>query len=294
MSIIFFGNSKYSVIDAESIFKHFGLTTVVTIPDRYTTRKKILMPSPVKVFAEKHNIPVVTADTLNEQIIEQLKKIKPDFLVVADYRLILPKELLRIPKFAALNVHHSLLPKYRGTSPAPAAILAGEKISGVSIIKMVEKVDAGDILRQVRYELTPDETTDSLLTRLNELGGQAVVEVIENFGNIQSIKQDESKTTFTKYMTKQDGYIDPDKPPNSEQLDRMIRAYYPWPTVWTRLRLVYGGQAKEKIIKFLPEQKIQPEGKKPMTIKDFLNGYPEAREWLEQLLGKKQEPFALS
>jgi len=278
MSIIFFGNTSYSVIDAKALYNRFGLTAVVTIPDKPIKQNNVIQ-SPVKLFAEKHTIPVIEASKLTADIIEKMRQLQPDFLVIADYRLILPQTLLDIPKFAPLNVHHSLLPKYRGTSPVPTAILNGEKISGVTIIRMNTKIDAGDILAQKEYILKPDETAESLLTRLNELGGQAVVEVIENFKNITPIRQDTSKATFTSYMTKQDGYIDLKNPPAQEILDRMTRAYYPWPGVWTFLRM----KNKEVRIKFLPENKIQVAGKKPQTIKDFFNGYPEGKEFLGKI-----------
>src|SRR6266704_5505768 len=118
MSIIFFGNTKYSVIDAQSLYTHFGLTAVVTIPDK-VGKKDIHIQSPVKIFAIANNIPVIEASKLTPDIIEQIKQLQPDFLVVADYGLILPQILLDIPKFAPLNIHHSLLPKYRGSSPIP-------------------------------------------------------------------------------------------------------------------------------------------------------------------------------
>lgn len=282
MNVIFFGNTKYSVIDAEIINRRFRLSAVVTIPNRIVSRKQILT-SPVKAFAEKNNIPVITADKLDQKVIEQIKATKPDFLAVADYGLILPQTVLDIPNYAPLNVHHSLLPKFRGPAPAPATILSGEKISGVTIIKMNTQVDAGDILKQVRYELTPDETTDSLLIHLNELGAQAALDVIANYQHIKPVKQNESDATFTTYLSKQDGFITIEHPPDTETLTRMIRAYYPWPGVWTRFRLSYGGQAKEKIIKFLPKQKLQIEGKRPVGYKDFINGYPEGKIFLEKL-----------
>ncbi|MDP2649472.1 MAG: methionyl-tRNA formyltransferase [bacterium] len=279
---IFFGNTKYSKIVEEKLHEKFGLTAVVTLSDRFIGRKKILTPNPVKIFAEINNIPVITADQLNKEIIDKIAKYKPDFLVVADYGLFLPNELLDLPKNAPLNVHHSLLPKYRGPSPAPAAILNGDKISGVTIIKMSEKLDAGDILTQRKHELTADETTESLLTKLNELGGESAVEVIDNYQEYlkKAEKQDESKATFTKKIKKEDGYIDLSNLPNKEQIDQMIRAYYPWPGVWSKFKVQ---SSKFKVVKLLPGQKIQVEGKKPMSIKDFLNGYPQAKDLVEKI-----------
>lgn len=279
MKIVFFGNTKYSVIVAKTLHKAFGLTAVVTIPDRPLGRKKILTPSPVKHFAVTNTIPCLTFDKLDESAIAKIGQLQPDFLIVADYGLILPQRLLTVPKYTALNVHHSLLPKYRGPSPAPAAILRDDKISGVTIIQMTDKVDAGPILAQKEYTLKPDETTDSLLTALNSLGGKLVVDVIKNYSVLTPKSQDESKASMTKHMTKQDGYIDVNNPPSPEQLNRMIRAYYPWPNVWTILRT----KNHELRTKFLPGQKLQVEGGKPMSIKDFLNGYPKMKDTIGKL-----------
>lgn len=283
MKIVFFGSSHYSVIDAEALQKSFGLTAVVTLSDRSIGRKHILTPNPVKTFGLNHNIPVITADKLDKTIIEQIASLKPDFLVVADYGLILPKTLLALPKYAALNIHHSLLPTYRGPSPAPTVILAGEKISGVSIIIMTPEVDAGDIVNQKSHSLSPDETADSLRTALNTLGGQAIVEAIENYqkGTVKLMKQDPAKVSYSKTMTKQDGYIDSNSPPSKEVIDRMIRAYYPWPNVWTKLQME---DDKWQTVKFLPKKRIQMEGKKPVSYKDFINGYPKLKEKIEKLV----------
>lgn len=213
-------------------------------------------------------------DKLDQPVLEKISSLKPDFLIVEDYGLILPEHLLAIPKYAALNIHHSLLPKYRGPSPAPTAILNGDKVSGVSIIKMTEKVDAGPILAQQEYTLKENETTESLLTKLNQLGGELLIKILPDLveGGIVPKEQDNAIASYCNRITKQDGYFEIDNPPSPEILDRMIRAYYPWPTVWTLFRQGSKGQAK--IVKFLPGGKVQMEGKKPINFKDFLNGYP--------------------
>lgn len=289
-NLVFFGNTKYSTIVAKKLQETFGLTALVTIPNRPLGRKKILTPSPTKKFALEHNIQVLTFDKLDQKAITTIKNFNNrtmeqlnnvDFIVVADYGLFLPNELLKVPKFAPLNVHHSLLPKHRGPSPAPTAILNGEKVSGVTIIKMTEKVDAGDMLAQKEYMLKDDETTDFLLTKLNELGAELVVKVIQDYKHITPKKQDAAKSDDTAHIKKSDGYFDLKNPPSPEKLDRMIRAYYPWPNVWTKIRI----RNKEIGIKFLPEKKMQVEGKKPTSYKDFLNGYPELKPSVEKLYG---------
>ncbi|MDP2632394.1 MAG: methionyl-tRNA formyltransferase [Candidatus Curtissbacteria bacterium] len=277
MKIVFLGNTKYSAIGEEIIHKKFPLSLVVTTTDRPSGRKRELKPTATKQFAIDNNIPVLETDNLDEKAISEIAEVKPDFIIVEDYGLILPESLLEIPRYAPLNIHHSLLPKYRGPSPAPSTILQGEKTSGVTIISMTELVDAGDILAQVKYELKTDETTHSLLTSLNKLGGELVLKVIEDYinGKQNPVAQNHKQASVTKRFIKQDGFVDLEKPPQPETFDRMVRAFFPWPTVWTQL--------DGKIIKFLPEGKIQPEGKKPMSIKEFLNGYPQTKELLEGL-----------
>ena len=281
MNIIFFGNSSKSLIGAKILHKALGISFIVTIPDKPGKRNQIIV-SPLKAFAQEQKIDYITVTKLDDEAIHIIDQKRPDFLVVEDYGLILPKRLLALPRFAPLNIHHSLLPKYRGPAPAPYSILAGEKISGVSIIRMTNTVDAGDIYAQKTYTLSPDETTDSLLNKLNELGGDLVVQVIKDIVDKKAIltKQAESKVIMTHYMKKTDGYIDLANPPDKAKLDRMIRAYYPWPTVWTMAKI----KNKEVRIKFLPQKKLQMEGKNPVSYKDFLNGYPELTDKIEKFL----------
>lgn len=313
MNIIFFGNTKYSLIGAQIIHEQIGISHIVTIPDRPDKRGR-LQESPLKTFGKGNNIPILEVNKITEETIEEIKKLEPDFFVVEDYGLILPAKLLEIPKSAALNIHHSLLPKYRGSSPAPTAILNGDTITGVSVIKMTEQLDAGDILGQKGYEIQPDDTTDSLLTKLNQLGGELIVPILKDFDNAKTkaIKQNEIQATYTKKLTKADGYIDLNlleigADEGARLLDkggtwkleiaRKIRAYYPWPTVWTKMTI----NGQEKIVKLLPSSSLrgmsktsdeaisskillQVEGKNPMSVKDFINGYPELKEFVTKFL----------
>ncbi|HSW47538.1 MAG TPA: methionyl-tRNA formyltransferase [Candidatus Saccharimonadales bacterium] len=296
MKIIFFGNTRFSLIGAKIIHSKFGLSQIVTLPDR-PDKKGRPTPNPLKSFAIENNIPYLLVDKITHETIETISDLNPDFLIVEDYGLLLPDALLKLPKYESLNIHHSLLPKYRGTSPAPFAILSGDKITGVTVIAMNDKVDAGDILAQKEYEIKPTDTTESLLTELNKLGGGIILPVLKDYidGVAHPIKQDESKASYTERMSKSDGQIDINNPPDKDKLDRMIRAYYPWPGVWTTLSV----KGKALRVKFLPKPLslrgieedeaipsnylIQPEGGKPMSVKDFLNGYPEMRELLRDL-----------
>ncbi len=278
MKIIFFGNTKYSLIGAKIIHSKLGISHIITIPDRPDKRGR-LIPSPLKTFGIANNIPVMEVNKITEKTIQEITALKPDFFVVEDYGLILPTKLLKIPKYEALNIHHSLLPKYRGSSPAPTALLSGDTVTGVSVIKMTDKLDAGDILGQKEYEIKSDDTTDSLLTVLNELGGELIVPILKEYENAKSTAQNENEVVLTHMMKKEDGYIDAGSPPDAEKLNRMIRAYFPWPTVWTKMTI----NGQEKIVKLLPGQKLQVEGKNPMSVKDFINGYPELEEIIQKL-----------
>lgn len=280
MRIIFFGNTKYSVIGADILHRELGLSRIVTLPDKPDKRSRIV-PNPVKQFASANKIPVSEVEKITSGVIDQIEALQPDFFVVEDYGLILPEKLLTVPRYAPLNIHHSLLPKYRGPSPAPSAILAGEKISGVTVIHMNKRMDAGDIYAQTNYTLSESDTTDSLLTILNQLGAELAVSTINDILQKNALRkpQDENEATYTHFLKKSDGRIDMNNPPDPEKLDRMIRAYYPWPTVWTKL--------DGKIIKFYPERKLQMEGKNIISLKEFLNGYPQFRQQLERLFQPK-------
>ena len=280
MNIIFFGNTPKSLIGAKILHEELGITAIVTIPDRIGKRGESVQ-SPLKLFGIEKKIPVLTVNKLDAQATDEIAALKPDFLVVEDYGLILPQKVLSLPKFAPLNVHHSLLPKYRGPAPAPFAILAGDLVTGVSIIHMNEQVDAGAIYAQQKYTMTSNETTDSLLSKLNELGGALVVKVIQEIvaSKATPTPQNESEATLTYYMNKTDGYLSMDNLPTKEQIDRMIRAYFPWPNVWTKVSI----KNKETRIKFLPEKKLQVEGKSTVSIKDFINGYPDQKSLVEKV-----------
>jgi methionyl-tRNA formyltransferase len=295
MNIIFFGTPKEVVPILESLTKHFDVVTVVTAPDQKSGRKQLLSESPVKTFAQTQNIPVITPQQWNNETIEQVQIYNPDLLVVAAYGKLIPDEVLEIPKFGAINIHPSLLPKYRGSTPIQTTLLNGDQISGITFMKMDKQMDHGSILHQIPFTLESTDTFAWLMQSKFAQAGQVLPHIIEEYvaGKIKPQPQDESKATYTKIITKQDGFIDLEHPPKPDQLDRMIRAYYPWPSVWTTIRI----KNKEVRIKFLPSSviasealqshttlyAIQIEGKNPMNINDFLNGYPEMKEKIEKL-----------
>lgn len=205
--------------------------------------------------------PIKTELSKHFTLVDSLKE--ADLGVVAAFGRILTKEELELPKFGCINIHPSLLPKYRGSTPIQAAILNGDKVSGITVIKMDEEVDHGPIIYQEELELS-DNDNFSTLSKKMFLRAAAVLSKIIT-GKLTGIPQNHSEATYTKHLTRDSGYFEINNPPAS--LDRMGRAYYPWPGVWTR----WNG----KIVKFLPGNMLQMEGKKAISFKDFLNGYPD-------------------
>lgn len=234
MKIVFFGPDPWSIHVLKALEDNFDVKRVVTAH---------------------------TSDTLDSDLLAA------DLFVVASYGKILPKSILDIPKFGSLNVHPSLLPKYRGPSPVPATILSGDKKTGVTIIKMDEKMDHGPIVATKEISLSGQEDFIFLINKLFQLGAKLLVEITNDFiaGNIKLKPQNHSRAIYCPRLTRKSGFFEIDRLP--ENLDRMIRAYYPWPGVWTRWN--------NKIVKFYPNGKIQMEGKKVMPLQDFLNGYPD-------------------
>lgn len=215
------------------------------------------------------------------QIVESLKE-KPDVGVLASYGKILTKETLEALPHGILNIHPSLLPKYRGASPIQTAILKGEKETGVTIIKMDEKVDHGLIIAQFKEEVRPNDTTKSLSQRLFTAGVQVLRTILPAYleNKIEFRKQNHSQATHTQKLTRDNGKIDWKKP--NDYLERFIRAMYLWPGAWTDIQLNKKGKKRLKILEAHLEDKklvfdqVQLEGKNPVTWKQFQEGYPEA------------------
>lgn len=191
-----------------------------------------------------------------------------DLAVIAAYGKILTREELNTPKYGSINIHPSLLPKYRGPSPIQSAILNGDRISGITIIKMDVSIDHGPVIYQEELGLSDSDNFDTLSKKLFSRAAKILPGIIKDFvsGKTKPIPQNHSQATYCPLLTRESGYFDIKSPPSPEKLDRMIRAYSPWPGVWTR----WNG----KIVKFYPEGLIQMEGKKVIPLKDFLNGYP--------------------
>ena len=210
-------------------------------------------------------------------LVDSLKQ--ADLTVVAAYGQILTKIELNASKFGCINVHPSLLPKYRGPSPIQQAILNGDKKTGVTIIKIDEEIDHGPIIYQETLDLSGSDNFDTLSKKMFHRAAEILPQIIEDFisGKVKPVDQNHSKATYCERLTRESGYFPIDSPPDPEKLDRMIRAYYPWPGVWTKWSpsAKATGDKNGKIVKFLPEGKMQMEGKKVLSLKDFLNGYPD-------------------
>ncbi|MDO8573864.1 MAG: methionyl-tRNA formyltransferase [Candidatus Daviesbacteria bacterium] len=194
-----------------------------------------------------------------------------DLAVIAAYGRILTPSELNQPKYGCINIHPSLLPKYRGPSPIQEAILQGDKISGITIIKMDAGVDHGPIIYQEALELSDNDNFDTLSKNMFLRAGEILPKIITDFvqGKIKPKEQNHKEASYCNILTRESGYFEIDKLP--ENLDRMIRAYHPWPGVWTKWN--------NKIVKLHPKGAIggiiQMEGKKAMPLSDFLNGYPD-------------------
>ena len=267
MKIVFFGTPQNAALVLNKLISSkFRPALAITGADVKRGRGKKLQPTPVKRIAEASGIQVLLPENLKEKkFIETFREFSPDIAILIAYGKLIPAEILAIPKYGFVNIHPSLLPKYRGPSPIYQTILAGDKETGVTIIKLDEKLDHGPIIAHKELSITEKDTHDSLMAKLAKTGADLLIGVLPSYldGSLKPVAQDHTKATHTEMIKKEDGFVDPDNPPDPEKLDRMIRAYYPWPGVWSKVKVKSG---KSIIIKFLPGNLIQPEGKRAMTI----------------------------
>ncbi|MDO8429463.1 MAG: methionyl-tRNA formyltransferase [Candidatus Daviesbacteria bacterium] len=286
LKIVFFGTPHFVIPVLKTLEDNFDVVAVVTAPDNLVGRTQTLTPSPIKEAFKKT---CLTPKIFDEEVSTKLKSLEPDLFIVAAYGKIIPQEILDIPKFGSINIHPSLLPKYRGASPIQESILNGDEISGVTFIKMDSEVDHGPIIFTKEFRLSKEDTFESLSKKVFILAAEDLIKIIPEFitGKINLCVQDHAIASYCNRITKEDGYFDlpfQDLRPAGrqvtqeflEKLDRMIRAYYPWPTAWTKWSpfAKASGDKNEKIVKFLPEGMVQIEGKKPTDLDSFLRGYP--------------------
>lgn len=312
--IIFFGTSEFAVPALEALKNEgYEIVAVITNPDEPVGRKKVLTPPPVKITAEKYGIKILQPEKLrnNTEFAEKLKTLKPGISVVVAYGKIIPAEIINLPRFGILNIHPSLLPKYRGPTPIQTTILNGEKETGVMIIKIDEEVDHGPILANYKIQISNDKNFQELQNELARLGAELLIKILPDYlaGKITPQPQDHSQATLTKKFTRDDARINWNK--TAEEIDRQIRALNPEPGVWTTwndkiLKILEAevtgeenrqngqvflkprrqgvgvpteasGKKDDKIVVGTAEglivlKIIQPEGKKPMSAEDFVRG----------------------
>lgn len=251
MNIIFFGTSEFAMpILRRLIDSKHAVLAVVTQPDKRKGRRLKLSPPPTKVLAQAKNIHVYQPDNASSKdSLEYLRRLKADLFVVAAFGQILKKEVLEIPKNYSFNVHCSLLPKYRGAAPTNWAIINGDKTSGVTVIKMNEKTDEGDIILKKEISIDAEDTNITLSEKLSDLAASSLMEAIEliESNKVKLTEQDDSIATYAPKLKKKDGLIDWDEP--ALTIHHKVRGLLPWPGAYTFF--------KDKILKILKTEVAQ-------------------------------------
>ncbi len=289
MKIVFFGTPEYVLPILKAVHKKFvtgpgksPIVAVVTQTPKPVGRKQILTYSPIDKWAHERKIPIYYSAS-------ELLENPPDATlgILASYGEIIKKDVINLFPQGILVIHPSLLPKYRGASPIPAAIISGETITGCSIIRMDEKMDHGPIIIQFKEEISPDDNSETLRNRLFEKSADVLIEMLPAYiqGKIKPKTQDHEKATYTKLLKREDGFIDLTKDSSSIACHNFIRAMQPWPGAWTLVKLSPNDEAKKrlKLLKsHIEEEKlvldeVQLEGKDLVTWKQFKNGYNTAQ-----------------
>ncbi len=297
MRIVYMGTPDFAVPALEKLAQSpdYTVAAVFTQPDKPKGRKMVMTPPDVKVCAEKLGIPVFQPSSMrSEEAYNSLKELNPDVIVVAAYGQILPKAVLDLPKFGCVNIHGSLLPKYRGAAPIQQSVLDGEKVTGVTTMLMDVGLDTGDILLKAETEIGENETAGELFDRLAVLGGELIIETLDKLkkGEITPQKQDESLATHTSKISKELCPIDFNK--SAFEVHNKVRGLNPWPVAVTEIAgktvKVYSSRVSDMsgaagtILSLKPFVvacgdksveliEIQPQGKKRMTAQAFLAGH---------------------
>lgn len=295
MNVVFMGTPDFAVPSLENIAKVHNVQAVFTQPDKPVGRKMILTPPDVKVCAEKLGIPVYQPIKLKDSdSYEIIKELNPDVIVVVAYGQILPENILNIPKYGCINVHGSLLPKYRGAAPIQWSVLNGDKVTGVTTMYMEKGLDTGDILETKEYEIGINDTAGEVFDTLAEMGGKLILDTLEKAekGELHPIKQDDSKSSYAKMLDKSMCNIDFSK--TNLQVHNQVMGLSPWPVASTKLngkvlkifetRLAEGKGKPGEILNTNPltiacgegavvVNTVQLQGKKRMDSKAFLQGH---------------------
>jgi methionyl-tRNA formyltransferase len=302
LRIVFFGTPQFAVPTLQHLLtSHHPVVGVVTQPDRPRGRGQRVSDSPVKTAARAANIPIYQPERLrDEDVLDALRRLQPDLGVVAAYGKLIPQAMLDIPTRGMINVHASLLPRYRGAAPVHRAVIAGDAETGVTIMRVIRELDAGGMFAAVTRRIGQDETSDVVERDLAQLGGALLVAVVDQLaeGTAREQPQDASRATYAPKLTKDEGLIDWTRPAGA--IHNQVRGLHPWPHAYTfmegtriivlRTRLtgstsdapagavvgtgadgiqvVAGGSATLAI------ELLQPEGKRPMDARDFVAGRP--------------------
>ncbi len=299
MRIVFMGTPDFAVPSLKNLIKAgHEIVGVVTQPDRPKGRKQILTKSPIKQLAEMMGIQIYQPDRIrNKDAIEYVLNWEPELVVTAAYGQIIPDEILETPKYKGINVHASLLPKYRGAAPIHQSIIQGEKETGITIMYMVKELDAGDIISQVKVPIDARDNVGSLHDKLSQAGAELLIKTLEALeaGEIKPIPQDATMATFAPTLKRKDEWINWNK--TNQQIYNQIRGLNPWPIAFTSFRgkdfkifsavpVDYTHQVepgtilkvtKEKLLVAastgaLELKEVQPAGRKKMDIISFLQG----------------------
>ena len=235
MKLVFMGTPDFAVPCLEELIKAgHEIVAVFTQPDKPVGRKRVMTPPPVKVCADKNGITVYQPDSVRtEECLSLMKELNPDCVVVVAYGKIIPSDMLKLPKFGFVNVHGSLLPKYRGAAPIQWSIIDGEKKTGVTTMQMDDGIDTGDMLEVSETEIGENETAGELFDRLAEMGGKLIVSSLSKLekGELTPIPQDHEKSNYAKIISKEMALIDFNM--SAENVFNLIRGFNPWPIAYT-------------------------------------------------------------
>jgi methionyl-tRNA formyltransferase len=302
-SIVFMGSPDFSLPTLRALSQMYDVVGVVTQPDRASGRGRELKAPPVKTLALELGLPVMQPDRLRRpEAMEQLRLWNPDLIVVAAFGQILRRDVLELPRHGCINVHASLLPRWRGAAPINAAILHGDEETGITIMKMDVGLDTGPMLSKRSIRLAPDETAGSAFEKLSQLGADLLIETLPDYlsGKLTPTPQLDDVATYAPMLRKEEGRLDFTQ--DAESLERRVRAFNPWPGAFMdfdgallkihRARVEVGlAEAGQRLVfQDLPAvgagggilvlEEVQPAGKKPMSGKAFLAG---ARQWTDRL-----------
>ena len=298
--VVFMGSPDFALPSLRALVDRYNVVGVVTQPDRASGRGRELKAPPVKLLAQDLNIPVMQPQKLREpEAMQQLQAWNPDLIVVAAFGQILRKDVLDLPKYGCVNVHASLLPRWRGAAPINASVLAGDEETGVTIMKMDVGLDTGPMLSMEKIRIKPDDTAGSLFEALSTLGAKLLIETLPGYinGTVLPQPQPEEGATYAPMLKKEDGRLDFNQP--AVELERRIRAMNPWPGAWFEwngniLKVSRGAVSEAKgkevgsrlIVEGRPAvhcadgvlilEEVQPPSKKVMPGKAFLSGI---RNW---------------